>query len=60
VHGLFDNAALRHPWLASLGWRGAPGQAGSASEVQSMFDHLATHVEASLDMARVQTILWGT
>lgn len=59
LHGLFGNEALRRAWLASLGWHGATGSAASPPDVQTVFDHLASHVEASLDMPRVQSIIWG-
>ena len=57
LHGLFANEALRRTWLASLGWRGAAGPAGAS--MQTMLDNLAAHVEAHLDMQRLQSIIWG-
>jgi len=59
LHGLFGNEALRRSWLASLGWHGAAGPAGVSSDMQTVLDHLASHVAASLDMPRLQTIIWG-
>jgi hypothetical protein len=52
--------ALRRAWLASLGWRGPPGPAGTSLDVQTMLDNFAAHVEAHRDMQRLQTIIWGT
>ncbi len=57
LHGLFANETLRRTWLASLGWRGAAGPAGAS--MQTMLDNLAAHVEAHMDMQRLQTIIWG-
>ena len=59
LHGLFANEALRHAWLASLGWHGAPDHASPSLHVQAVLDNLASHVEASLDMRRVERIIWG-
>jgi adenosylcobyric acid synthase len=55
LHGLFANETLRRTWLASLGWRGAAGPAGAS--MQTMLDNLAAHVEAHMDMQRLQTII---
>jgi len=58
LHGLFANEALRRAWLASLGWRGTAGSAGASLNVQTMLDNFAAHVEAHMDMQRLQTIIW--
>lgn len=60
LHGLFANDTLRRTWLASLGWRRAVGQTGASAEAQTMLDHLAAHVEAHMDLVRLQTVIWGT
>jgi adenosylcobyric acid synthase len=60
LHGLFANEALRRSWLASLGWRGAASAAGASPDFRTMLDNLAAHVEAHMDMQRLQTIIWGT
>jgi adenosylcobyric acid synthase len=58
MHGLFANESLRRAWLASLGWRGAPEQASAWLHVQAALDTVASHVEASLDMRRLEAIIW--
>jgi adenosylcobyric acid synthase len=59
LHGLFANETLRRAWLASLGWHEAPDSASASRPLQVMLDTLASHVAASLDMRRVETIIWG-
>ena len=59
LHGLFANESLRRAWLTSLGWHGDPAQANAALHVQAVLDTVASHVEASLDMQRLETIIWG-
>ncbi|MDX1521762.1 MAG: cobyric acid synthase [Anaerolineae bacterium] len=54
LHGLFDNNALRHAWLRSLGWQ-APGQ---TFDRQVAYNRLADHVRRHLDLAAVQRIIW--
>lgn len=55
LHGLFDNDALRHAWLRSLGWQ-APAQ---IFDRQLAYNRLADHVEAHLDMEALRRIIWG-
>lgn len=55
LHGLFDNDALRHAWLASLGWQGR----GQIFDRQLAYNRLANHVRAHLDMGGVRQIIWG-
>jgi adenosylcobyric acid synthase len=59
IHGLFTNAALRRAWLADLGWRGANSVLPPATDLQTSLDHLADHVEASLDIQKLEEIIWG-
>jgi adenosylcobyric acid synthase len=59
LHGLFTNASLRRAWLTSLGWHGEPEQASASVHMQAMLDTVASHVEASLDMGRLEAIIWG-
>jgi adenosylcobyric acid synthase len=54
LHGLFDNDALRHAWLRSLGWQGA----GQAFDREQAYNRLADHVRAHLDMDRLYRIIW--
>ena len=58
VHGLFANATLRRAWLTDLGWRGADGALPPMTDLQTALDHLADHVEASLDMPQLESIIW--
>jgi adenosylcobyric acid synthase len=59
LHGLFANESLRRAWLTSLGWHGDPEQASAWLHVQAVLDTVASHVEASLDMQRLEGIIWG-
>jgi adenosylcobyric acid synthase len=59
LHGLFANESLRRAWLTSLGWHGDPEQASTSLHVQAVLDTVASHVEASLDMRRLEAIIWG-
>ncbi len=59
VHGLFDNPPLRRAWLRSMGWR-EPVTARVPNALETAMDHLADHVEASLNMTQLETIIWGS
>lgn len=59
VHGLFDNLSLRRSWLHAMGWR-EPANARVPTALETAMDHLATHVEASLDMTQLETIIWNS
>jgi adenosylcobyric acid synthase len=59
LHGLFANTSLRRAWLTSLGWHGDPEQTSAALHMQAVLDTVASHVETSLDMGRLETIIWG-
>jgi adenosylcobyric acid synthase len=54
LHGLFDNDALRHAWLQSLGWQN-PGQ---RFDREAAYNRLAGHVQAHLDMDAVKNIIF--
>lgn len=58
LHGVFDNQAFREAWLASLGWRPPPSEAPSPPWSAEL-DRLADVVEASLDMAALDRIIWA-
>src|SRR5690606_17164704 len=58
LHGLFENEALRRAWLGALGWQPATSPAAGPSGLAAAIDHLADGVEASLDMAQLETIIW--
>jgi adenosylcobyric acid synthase len=55
LHGLFDNDALRHVWLTSLGWQGR----GQSFDRQRAYNRLADHVRAHVDLAALRQIIWG-
>jgi adenosylcobyric acid synthase len=54
LHGLFENDGFRRAWLASLGWQNA-GESDVAT-LQANLDRLATVVEQSLDMAKLESV----
>jgi adenosylcobyric acid synthase len=54
LHGLFDNNALRHAWLHSLGWQGE----GQLFDRQRAYNRLADHFRAHLDMAAIRRVIW--
>jgi adenosylcobyric acid synthase len=58
LHGLFANESLRRAWLTSLGWGGHPAHARASLPLQAVLDTVASHVEASLDMRRLEAIIW--
>jgi adenosylcobyric acid synthase len=55
LHGIFDNDALRHAWLRSLGWHGA----GHTFDRHLAYHRLANHVRTHLDMPALEHIIWG-
>lgn len=55
LHGIFDNDALRHAWLSSLGWQ----EQGQLFDRQLAYNRLADHVRAHLDMAALKNIIWS-
>lgn len=59
LHGLFDNLSLRRTWLRSLGWRESASAAPAPTGLEAAMDHLADHVEASLDVNQLEAIIWG-
>jgi adenosylcobyric acid synthase len=56
VHGMFANQAMRHAWLAWLGWQGAGRSYASSQGHEAAFERLADEVEAALDMELVGTM----
>ncbi len=58
LHGLFENANLRHAWLSALGWQ-AGGRAARSPLYEAAFERLADAVEKALDIDRLDTIIYG-
>lgn len=54
LHALFENESLRRAWLRSLGWHN-PGPSARYDRSQ-VFDALADHVQAALDMKRIDQL----
>jgi adenosylcobyric acid synthase len=54
LHGLFNNDALRHAWLRSIGWHGD----GRIFDREQAYNRLADHVRSNLDMATLRQIIW--
>jgi cobyric acid synthase len=59
MHGLFANDGLRRAWLTALGWRGPQGAAAPPA-LHTALERLANQVEANLDMAKLESIVWGS
>jgi adenosylcobyric acid synthase len=59
VHGLFANESLRRAWLRSLGWRAPAAATDAPVRLDAALDRLANAVEASLDLPRLEAIVWG-
>jgi adenosylcobyric acid synthase len=56
LHGLFGNRELRQAWLRSLGWKA--GEPADADRLAISFSRLADTLEVSLDMKRLEKIIW--
>lgn len=57
LHGLFGNTALRHAWLASLGW--SPGSiARESNQLETSLNDLADKVEAAVDIHKIERMIW--
>ena len=56
LHGLFHNDSLRYAWLQSLGWQGRP--VSHSARFEESLEKLADAVENSLDMKKLEKIIW--
>jgi adenosylcobyric acid synthase len=56
LHRLFHNDVLRHAWLHSLGWAGKG--ISQAEDFLESLETLANAVEESLDMKKLEEIVW--
>jgi adenosylcobyric acid synthase len=55
IHGIFENKTFRRAWLRSLGWQGDDSE--TESFVEDSFNHLADHLETSLNMDLLAEII---
>lgn len=55
IHGIFENRDFRWAWLRSLGWQ--PSGEAAQSSLEDSFDRLADHLEKSLNMDLLATII---
>lgn len=58
LHGLFANDSFRHAWLKSLGWTGQI--TSQAERFERSLEALADAVENSLDMKKLEKIIWDS
>lgn len=56
LHGIFANDTFRHAWLTQLGWQ---SEKSASYDLEDAIDKLASHVEANLNMKRLEEIIWG-
>jgi len=58
LHGIFANDDFRRAWLHGLGWRADSGTSSHVELFQQSLDELANAVESSLDMDKLEKIIW--
>jgi len=58
LHGLFANDSFRHTWLTRLGWTGQV--ISQAERFERSLEALADAVENSLDMKKLEKIIWDS
>jgi adenosylcobyric acid synthase len=56
LHGLFANDSFRQAWLTRLGWTGQI--TSQAARFEASLEALADAVEKSLDMKKLEKIIW--
>src|SRR5690349_13130628 len=56
LHGLFANDSFRHAWLTRLGWQGE--MTSQSARFEASLNALADAVESSLDMNKLEEIIW--
>jgi adenosylcobyric acid synthase len=59
LHGIFANDAFRRAWLSGLGWRATKESLSHTETFNRSLDKLADAVENSLDMKRLEKIIWA-
>jgi adenosylcobyric acid synthase len=57
LHGLFHNDSVRHAWLRSLDWKETG--ISQTEDFSRSLDALADAVERSLDVEKLEKIIWG-
>ncbi|MFM8319363.1 MAG: cobyric acid synthase [Chloroflexota bacterium] len=58
LHGLFENSRFRRAWLESLGWTASMPGDHPVLTLQRALDRLADAVERSLDIQKLEAMLW--
>ena len=58
LHGLFANDSFRHAWLTRLGWNGQ--LTSRIMRLEQSLEALADAVENSLNMKKLEEIIWGS
>jgi adenosylcobyric acid synthase len=58
IHGVFANHNLRQAWLKSLGWKPPTNSPPDQDPFAASLTYLADTLESTLDMNRLENILW--
>ena len=58
IHGLFSNKNLRQSWLQSLGWQETINSTAQNDPFTASLTYLTNNVEASLDMSKLERMIW--
>jgi adenosylcobyric acid synthase len=58
IHGLFSNKNLRQAWLQNLGWQQKSQSIEQSDPFAASLTYLTDTVEASLDMNKLERMIW--
>jgi adenosylcobyric acid synthase len=58
LHGIFANDAFRRAWLNGLGWQAVEQTSSHAESFNRSLNELADAVENSIDMNKLEKIIW--
>lgn len=58
IHGLFGNQNLRRAWLSSLGWQEMEADDQQADPFAASLTYLTDTVESTLDMEKLEAMIW--
>jgi adenosylcobyric acid synthase len=58
IHGLFSNKNLRQAWLQDLGWQQKRKSIEQSDPFAASLTYLTDTVEASLDMHKLERMIW--